>query len=182
MRVRRRALFQYDFPHPVSIHAPVRVRLLQYYRTSASNSVSIHAPVRVRPDAVFPPPPGGGFNPRTREGATPLLSPLIPGFIVSIHAPVRVRLLTPQAYQIAAIVSIHAPVRVRQDSYYFADNLHGFNPRTHEGATGCAHHGPFFIRVSIHAPMRVRLCGMPWDSDLKPVSIHAPMRVRLKPK
>ena len=53
------------------------------------------------------------FNPRTREGATVVKCDGISSNVVSIHAPVRVRL---KAW-LKAIgenrVSIHAPVRVR---------------------------------------------------------------------
>ena len=57
---------------PVSIHAPVKVRLPTASWCLGDPNVSIHAPVKVRPVTFFE---GrmwfGGFNPRTREGATP---------------------------------------------------------------------------------------------------------------
>ena len=56
----------------------------------------------------------------------------------------------------ASIVSIHAPVRVRLEQGADGVIISGFNPRTREGATVSI--ASFFWRscVSIHAPVRVR--------------------------
>ena len=53
--------------------------------------VSIHAPVRVRLLSARCTLPKTGFNSRTREGATLRRGFRVPGGKVSIHAPVRVR-------------------------------------------------------------------------------------------
>ena len=53
--------------------------------------VSIHAPVRVRLVQLNSPLSRKGFNSRTREGATDYLGFNTSAPIVSIHAPVRVR-------------------------------------------------------------------------------------------
>ena len=56
------------------------------------------------------------------------------------------------------MVSIHAPVRVRLFNIFIGtsgDN--GFNPRTREGATVSSVGQAKFNPVSIHAPVRVRL-------------------------
>ena len=53
------------------------------------------------------------FNSRTREGATVGDTKGVTYYIVSIHAPVRVRPVS-QAQTNKLNVSIHAPVRVRR--------------------------------------------------------------------
>ena len=54
-----------------------------------------------------------------------------------------------------------------------------FNPRTREGATEVKVLGPDYMRVSIHAPVRVRLFQVLVAAKDFIVSIHAPVRVRL---
>ena len=54
------------------------------------------------------------------------------------------------------IVSIHAPVKVRLQKSYNTLKLKGFNSRTCEGATGSRERRNQGIRVSIHAPVKVR--------------------------
>ena len=97
------------------------------------------------------------FNSRTCEGATGLLSLFYLQCLVSIHAPVKVRL---GLINLEALipVSIHAPVKVRQNTDakilevykfqfthlwrcdptgdYDIEFVVGFNSRTCEGATG----------------------------------------------
>ena len=119
--------------------------------------VSIHAPARVRPTAWTPTsstarfqsthprgcdqrkPKHKGeeecFNPRTREGATWQCLVAARLFLVSIHAPARVRLGEVMSTDTEINVSIHAPARVRP--------ARGTMP-------GCRR------TVSIHAPARVR--------------------------
>ena len=53
-----------------------------------------------------------GFNSRTREGATRRQTQKNKSILVSIHAPVRVR-LSVNDFDVFFTVSIHAPVRVR---------------------------------------------------------------------
>ena len=74
------------------------------------------------------------FNPRTREGATYADKYEDGSYMVSIHAPVRVRLF-------------RAGIRPETIS---------FNPRTREGATWRALARAIEEKVSIHAPVRVR--------------------------
>ena len=57
------------------------------------------------------------FNPRTREGATAYDYLLDKDYVVSIHAPVRVRPKPGQNTRRSRNVSIHAPVRVRLRIY-----------------------------------------------------------------
>ena len=53
-----------------------------------------------------------------------------------------------------------------------------FNSRTREGATTCADCGRLAREVSIHAPVKVRLCTVVLMLGVQ-VSIHAPVKVRL---
>ena len=77
----------------VSIHAPVRVRLLLVRRrTTNDHCFNPRTREGATPEGIVKLPPHIGFNPRTREGATWLVCFLPYGFLVSIHAPVRVRL------------------------------------------------------------------------------------------
>ena len=98
------------------------------------------------------------FNSRSREGAT-ILPTLSDSFIrISIHAPVRERLDSPQftskltqdfnsrsregatdrGYRLSEAfqISIHAPVRERPITSPLALLLWNFNSRSREGATG----------------------------------------------
>ena len=75
---------------PVSIHAPVRMRLYEHSYGSRLN-VSIHAPVRMRPATASPYLFTTGFNSRTREDATAIRRVIKTHEEVSIHAPVRMR-------------------------------------------------------------------------------------------
>ena len=75
---------------------------------------------------------------------------------VSIHAPVRVRLQAVVAALVGLAVSIHAPVRVRPGELVSLCAMPGFNPRTREGATMEISPTRILCRVSIHAPVRVR--------------------------
>ena len=94
------------------------------------------------------------FNSRSREGTTVGGVVCKDGCIVSIHAPVRERLL--RAFTVfASPVSIHAPVRERHLQLWV------LVPK----------------QVSIHAPVRERLITILAASDIL-VSIHAPVRER----
>ena len=75
----------------VSIHAPVRARLIIVARTIWRVVVSIHAPVRARHQSLTGGDGCRGFNSRAREGATCLSCPSLLDGCVSIHAPVRAR-------------------------------------------------------------------------------------------
>ena len=54
-----------------------------------------------------------------------------------------------------------------------------FNPRTREGATDVVDFDMDKLRVSIHAPVRVRPHSLISFKRASSVSIHAPVRVRL---
>ena len=54
------------------------------------------------------------------------------------------------------VVSIHALVRVRLSTTANATGLSGFNPRTRESATGDVYKFRRYLKVSIHALVRVR--------------------------
>src|SRR5512133_473030 len=97
------------------------------------------------------------FNPRTCKGATGLDKTKAQVLLVSIHAPVKVRL------------------NVR---FHWWLNR-SFNPRTCKGATAVVAYSIVANGVSIHAPVKVRLrdCGLPEVQSQ--VSIHAPVKVRL---
>ena len=99
-----------------------------------------------------------GFNSRTREGATIVIRVMRIPNSVSIHAPVRVRLL-----RIGYLMTILS-----------------FNSRTREGATKSVLSLLKCNLVSIHAPVRVRHEESVNALRLVAVSIHAPVRVRLQ--
>ena len=142
---------------PVSIHAPVWVRLARTDYGVTFTPVSIHAPVWVRRERKLKAPLCGvfqfthpcgcdsrvfggktvksGFNSRTRVGATSYDVFMDDGNEVSIHAPVWVR---------------HGMVRLDT-------KLQGFNSRTRVGATPKQHYIMNTQIVSIHAPVWVRL-------------------------
>ena len=80
-----------------------------------------------------------GFNPRAREGATRASEHKWVASNVSIHAPVRARLLAGNLYSMLDFVSIHAPVRARPcKRRRRLRGFLGFNPRAREGATALA--------------------------------------------
>ena len=107
-------------PHPVipiiwrdvSIHAPIRVRHHQRAGKGHHTPVSIHAPIRVRRGGAFDGLPVQSFNPRTHTGATRLP--------VRDDVPVVFQSTHPYGCDLSGIVSrrtqlvsIHAPIRVR---------------------------------------------------------------------
>ena len=98
--------------------------------------VSIHAPVKVRRGVLTAPAHLLSFNPRTREGATARVGRSVAYLLeVSIHAPVKVRLLRRDYDWWHCNVSIHAPVKVRHAYPHKISLYRCFNPRTREGAT-----------------------------------------------
>ena len=99
-----------------------------------------------------------GFNPRTRESATPGVASEGPPWRVSIHALVRVRLQ-----------NLPSPGCASE----------GFNPRTRESATYMREKAFMKSVVSIHALVRVRRSSLPFKNMSTLVSIHALVRVRL---
>ena len=148
---------QYDAHRIVSIHAPVKGRLLPpglsaatalcfnpRPREGATNSaprklgkkiVSIHAPVKGRPLPFASPPdtfvsihaPVKGRL--TEDGVLPCDAG------VSIHAPVKGRPINRSPSVRQSVVSIHAPVKGRRSQQCARCCSEGFNPRPREGAT-----------------------------------------------
>ena len=97
------------------------------------------------------------FNPRTCEGATNIFPMSYNSLKISIHAPVKVRLLRliPPLLQ-NLFQSTHL---WRCDNYIFfvfLDVIY-FNPRTCEGATSVYSLPLIMYDISIHAPVKVRL-------------------------
>ena len=76
--------------------------------------------------------------------------------MVSIHAPVKVRLEYDPKTQTLSGVSIHAPVKVRREKSLLPSPPLGFNSRTREGATQISLIYWKKTFVSIHAPVKVR--------------------------
>ncbi len=96
------------------------------------------------------------FNPRTREGATSVNLPFQTPLLVSIHAPVKVRLYLLVAYLFLS--SFNPRTREGATSTTLYPNLMPscFNPRTREGATLHFFGSRIIGHVSIHAPVKVR--------------------------
>ena len=65
--------------------------------------------------------------------------------MVSIHAPVKVRLEYDPKTQTLSGVSIHAPVKVRPSGYIVIIICISFNSRTREGATQLALQNTFIL-------------------------------------
>ena len=139
------------------------------------------------------------FNPRPHAGATGQCSRLLRRGWISIHAPMRGRLKArhgqPVIFNFNPRPHAGATSQGRRKAL---ENLN-FNPRPHAGATPPSTLHPALVLISIHAPMRGRLCPL-LPSDPEPyfnprphagatpvvdaavkasaISIHAPMRGR----
>ena len=103
---------------PVSIHAPVWVRRAAFQGSVAQQEFQFTHPCGCD---ILPPSFtsfSGSFNSRTRVGATPSACTGMRPRYVSIHAPVWVRPVAPQAIAAEHGVSIHAPVWVRRPDEY----------------------------------------------------------------
>ena len=120
----------------ISIHAPLRERLVKVTGLLFYISISIHAPLRERPfHTVIRNQPYIHFNPRSLAGATICGNKMLPAVIISIHAPLRERrtpLLTPIIW------------------------FRYFNPRSLAGATAPSQDACSQDKISIHAPLRER--------------------------
>ena len=118
------------------------------------------------------------FNSRTREGATKKQLGGRIGLLVSIHAPVWVRLY--DVYIVIGLLEFQfthpcgCDGKCPASSYY----LFSFNSRTRVGATQQAFNLESVDAVSIHAPVWVRLHGCSGTTRRPHVSIHAPVWVR----
>ena len=198
--VRRAEIRFFRVRLPVSIHAPVWVRRAEIIITDRGERFQFTHPCgcdrrypagghpargfnsRTRVGATFipshPTRPPICFNSRTRVGATLTPGDNIPYHIVSIHAPVWVRLMDGSMNLGCIVVSIHAPVWVRQGligalpcpvRFQFthpcgcdAETIHkfmcgkSFNSRTRVGATKTDPLCALELKVSIHAPVWVR--------------------------
>ena len=144
----------------VSIHAPVKVRLKMIDELSQWE-VSIHAPVKVRLETVTNLSSCSGFNPRTREGAT----------VTKLLSDSKSVSFNPRTREGATIYanSGGAPKsfnpRTREGATLHRSTGKSwqecFNPRTREGATILQVQVATPSKVSIHAPVKVRL--LPFD-------------------
>ena len=195
-----RARYHVDSDYRVSIHAPVWVRR----QTFSSGLLPTGFNSRTRVGATFPAVrrygswwkfqfthpcgcdkchPGkwqgiNSFNSRTRVGATHGRSRREPRHCVSIHAPVWVRLdvlLTAtecvkfQFTHPCGCDILHKPLKWKSKC---------FNSRTRVGATEKLHQAQEEYKVSIHAPVWVRLDPKDIQNQDGHVSIHAPVWVR----
>ena len=156
MKGRPRKLAALAGHHSVSIHAPVKGRLVFTGTGELSLIVSIHAPVKGRHCRGKIEACVCSFNPRPREGATstdgyPEKSDL--GFN---PRPREGATAGKNLKDVEEDVSIHAPVKGRQRCHGRHLRHTSFNPRPREGATlllpGMT--GPH--AVSIHAPVKGR--------------------------
>ena len=162
--------------------------------------VSIHAPVWVRLRGHEGNRESKGFNSRTRVGATHALEAMAINAIVSIHAPVWVRLLAgAKLYEWMGFqfthpcgcdktfglsgklrrVSIHAPVWVRLLSINAAT---GHMPFQFTHPCGCDFTNHYPANAGYCFNSRTRVGATPMDgaaSRRNEVSIHAPVWVRL---
>ena len=162
--------------------------------------ISIHAPIRGRPMTVLPTPrppyfnprphtgatsnvfldsaAQGDFNPRPHTGATASFTWGVPSHVISIHAPIRGRLL----FQVRCLISWG----FQSTPPYGGDRvipigrsvMPDFNPRPHTGATPAVHADVLCPRISIHAPIRGRRAVEPYGLPGPHISIHAPIRGR----
>ena len=97
----------------VSIHAPVKVRLVYHCLTFHCPFVSIHAPVKVRQCIGISKEEYLSFNSRTRKGAT-FLTVFNSFFYFCFNSRTRKGATTGRIFAFNTwAVSIHAPVKVR---------------------------------------------------------------------
>ena len=163
---------------PVSIHAPVWVRLKfdvneltqrQFQFTHPCGCDCLNAPGRVN---------NRGFNSRTRVGATFFVHRYYLTPAVSIHAPVWVRPVRGQGISLTPTFQFTHPCGCDSANHYKVPPPICFNSRTRVGATLHNYDKQQSENVSIHAPVWVRrnipVCRLQFPE----VSIHAPVWVR----
>ena len=166
----------------VSIHAPVRARLKTW--------LLVHHAIRFNPRAREGATPIWcpnnnvlcRFNPRAREGATARRGRPLYGGSVSIHAPVRAR-PSIRGHDNNVLCRFNPRAREGATGRIRAVQLFcsRFNPRAREGATVWIRHQGFSQKVSIHAPVRARRSAILSGESEEVVSIHAPVRARHDP-
>ena len=163
---------------PVSIHAPVWVRLGRPLPSGKPPKFQFTHPCGCDQKCRMILRGMTGFNSRTRVGATFMLTPPatpMPGF----NSRTRVGATRRSAGAgLGENVSIHAPVWVRHGFIKINDDQTGFNSRTRVGATYTLHgsigtYPSFNSRTRVGATQQDRLPDGPG-----PVSIHAPVWVR----
>ena len=164
--------------YEVSIHAPVKVRRIIAFWLFDTLAFQFTHPWRCDLRHGCLSCWLSGFNSRTREGATGLANKPTFWFVVSIHAPVKVRPLpkgkrlfylcfnsrtregatyiTPSKINRALFQFTH-PWRCDLRDIFASSFLQGFNSRTREGATMGGNINGRANVVSIHAPVKVRL-------------------------
>ena len=115
------------------------------------------------PDHVLPLPGGSHFNPRPHTGATSLRPSVQRPGSISIHAPIRGR---PEAGVRRVPIARHFNPRPLAGATHPDPGCGrarcNFNPRPLAGATQLRHHCPSQQLISIHAPLRGRLDGVPF--------------------
>ena len=184
----------------VSIHAPVWVRPLAARRVVSTEMFQFTHPCGCDQAPRVPFQLFGGFNSRTRVGATlPVVDQRrIKG--VSIHAPVWVRRCWTYTRRRWMRFQFTHPCGCDPQAVFRCQGRFGFNSRTRVGATPKMRLTPTQEAVSIHAPVWVRLdlnvvrvvdewfqfthpCGCDGYMEIRAlhdylVSIHAPVWVR----
>ena len=120
------------------------------------------------------------FNSRTRVGATARKAFNVPDAEVSIHAPVWVRRATPRNNKTIERFQFTHPCGCDRHPVSPHVPHTRFNSRTRVGATLSGDSDSTTFKVSIHAPVWVRLVNMLERRDFSGVSIHAPVWVRLR--
>ena len=142
------------------------------------------------------------FNPRPLAGATGENGHPLSDKLISIHAPLRGRLIFIASIEIFIKFQSTPPCGGDMINYLVSTPLLDFNPRPLAGATRTASATFDSLIISIHAPLRGRhihkdtflmninfnprpLAGATVDSwvanGLSPISIHAPLRGRHQP-
>ena len=187
----------------ISIHAPLRGRLLFYVVENGRTKISIHAPLRGRRSVPGCPLSARYFNPRPLAGATTacihrssgasfqstppcggdfffLRVPAV--FIISIHAPLRGRLLLPNGVRQRKNFNPRPLAGATPSCTGLCSSWWNFNPRPLAGATYPHLRSLMPPPISIHAPLRGRLETVLSKDNLIHISIHAPLRGRQIPQ
>ena len=123
------------------------------------------------------------FNPRSLTGATTDEDDKVFGYQISIHAPLRERLMEFSLYML--MCPFQSTLPYGSDSFVCSSSQRcsHFNPRSLTGAT---YHEDFvlmYLGISIHAPLRERQDCNQLLAPIFSISIHAPLRERpIRPK
>ena len=102
------------------------------------------------------------FNPRPLAGATPISTTREWGAVISIHAPLRGRLIFLVKLRLLVLFQSTPPCGGDIAGAVAPAVLLYFNPRPLAGATKCHSLGHGAYVISIHAPLRGRRPGACW--------------------